>query len=186
MGYLWFCFFFHGIGMGDLCCRVPVGLPRPTSLVWAWFSSSCSACPQAVWLATKLWRLRMLAGKLPFQAPNSIDLAQEYWSMEPLPPWNEVPYVAPQCKEARMWHPATNESSKEDKRSVEIWMVFLWEKDGKSRTFNRTSFWASLGHFVATPGVWRHAANWEPSKCRGVKRWGRVVTRHSGSLVVVE
>lgn len=25
---------------------------------------------------------------------------QDYWDMEPLPPWDEVPYVAPQCQEA--------------------------------------------------------------------------------------
>lgn len=42
---------------------------------------------------------QMMGGKMPFSVPNSIDLAQEYWSMEPLPPWNEVPYVAPQGQE---------------------------------------------------------------------------------------
>lgn len=42
---------------------------------------------------------QMMGGKMPFSVPNSIDLAQEYWSMEPLPPWNDVPYVAPQGQE---------------------------------------------------------------------------------------
>ncbi|CAK9098180.1 Calcium-dependent protein kinase 2 (PfCDPK2) [Durusdinium trenchii] len=42
---------------------------------------------------------QMLAGKLPFNPPDTIDLAQEYWAMEPLPPWNEVPYTAPLCQE---------------------------------------------------------------------------------------
>ena len=42
---------------------------------------------------------QLLSGQMPFQPPNIIDLAKEYWLMEPLPPWFQVPYTAPQCRE---------------------------------------------------------------------------------------
>ncbi|CAE7022420.1 CPK1, partial [Symbiodinium sp. CCMP2456] len=42
---------------------------------------------------------QLLAGKMAFQVPDCPDIAECYWQMEPTAPWNEVPYVAPQCQE---------------------------------------------------------------------------------------
>ncbi|CAJ1405768.1 unnamed protein product [Effrenium voratum] len=79
--------------------KQPGKQPVGTSYFMAPEVWSSQLTPKADIFSLGVVLFQLLGGKLPFSVPDNIDMAQAYWAMEPLAPWAEVPYVAPQCQE---------------------------------------------------------------------------------------